>query len=216
MAMVAVLALSAGFIHASGTDAQKCQASKVKAVSKKLSAKLKCIAKAASKGAPVDGTCLSNADTKFNSAVGKADAKGGCALTGDGATLAQLVDNDVNTVSAMTTSAPLTCCSVPGNYCYYAAGDPNCLDDGNTLGAAGTVCDSVTGACIPPPAGRGRTCSSDSPHTLPFSSPERCFAGPGMTLANCAMFVSVGFPDPNEVLVDQNAICPPNGGRAVD
>jgi hypothetical protein len=214
MAVLIVLAVSAGLIHAAATPAQKCAASKVKAVSKKASAQLKCISKALGKGVAVDPACLASASAKYTTAVGKADSKGGCALTGDGNSLEGLVDNDSNAIVAMTTTTPINCCAnnFGADYCTYEA-DPNCLADGGIPGAPGTVCDSVSGGCVSPPARPGRTCSSDLALSG-FNSPLRCFAGPLMSASFCINFIT--WPDPNEVLSDPNAICPPNGGRAVD
>jgi hypothetical protein len=214
MAVLIVLAVSAGLIHAAATPAQKCAASKVKAGSKKIGAQLKCISKAIGKGIAVDPACLATASTKFNTAVGKAETKGGCVFTGDGGSLEGLVDNDSNAIVAVTTTTPINCCAnnFGADYCTYEA-EPNCLADGGVPGAAGTVCDSVSGGCTAPPARAGRTCSSDTA-LFGFSSPLRCFAGPLMSASFCVG--AIIWPDPNEVLADPNAICPPNGGRAVD
>jgi hypothetical protein len=221
LAVLAVVVASAGLIYAAATPAQKCQASKVKAVSKELGAKLKCIAKAASKGAPVDSACLMAAETKFTTAVGKAESKGGCALTGDGPTLGTSVDTDSNALAALTTAGPRGCCS-GGVICLYE-NEPNCLADGGTPGAAGTVCDSPTGSCIPPPARPGPTCSNT--FTTFNGSGVNCVAGLFLTLTDpprsnelafCQSYVgSTG--DPNvPAKYDPNGICPPDGGRAVE
>jgi len=216
-ALLTVLAASAGVIHAAGTDAQKCAASKIKAESKKLGAKLKCITKAVSKGQPVDGTCLSNADTKFNTAVGKAETKGGCALTGDGPMLETLVDNDANGIASMTTTA-VHCCAnaffgIP--VCYYSGGDPNCLADFGTPGAANTVCDPATATCKAPPVSPGRTCSDSGLKPL-LSSPTECITGPDWGIGLCTAFVVSFIGDPNEsTSSDPNSVCPPDRSRAV-
>ena len=65
------------------TPAQKCTAAKLKASAKKLSAKLACYAKAASKNAPVDDGCLGTAETNFRTAFSKAELKGACITNGD-------------------------------------------------------------------------------------------------------------------------------------
>src|SRR6267378_3737779 len=83
MALPIVLAVSAGILHASATPAQKCAVAKNKAAAKKIGAKLKCWQKAFATGAAsADSACLMAAETKFNAAIMKADAKGGCVVTG--------------------------------------------------------------------------------------------------------------------------------------
>jgi plastocyanin len=65
------------------TPAQKCTGAKMKAAAKKVSAKLACYAKAASKNLPVDDACLGKAETTFTTAFSKAESKGGCVTVGD-------------------------------------------------------------------------------------------------------------------------------------
>jgi hypothetical protein len=69
-----------------------CSASKRKAAGKKGNAKLKCVAKAAKENSPVDPTCMTKAEDKFDLAFTKADDKGGCTATDDTATIEALVD----------------------------------------------------------------------------------------------------------------------------
>ena len=74
------------------TPAQKCAATKTKAAGAKVYAKAKCYQKALAKGSTVDSTCLTKAEQKFVAAFGNAEAKGGCAVTGDTADVEALVD----------------------------------------------------------------------------------------------------------------------------
>src|SRR5215468_1084171 len=84
LCIVGALVLNAGTpVAAKPTPAQKCTAAKLKAAAKKLSAKLACYAKAASKNAPVDDGCLGKAETAFRTAFSKAESKGGCIPNGD-------------------------------------------------------------------------------------------------------------------------------------
>ena len=71
-----------------------CSASKRKAAGKKANAKLKCVAKAAAskENPPVDPTCMTKAEDKFDLAFTKADDKGGCLATSDAATIEASVD----------------------------------------------------------------------------------------------------------------------------
>jgi plastocyanin len=65
------------------TPAQKCTGAKMKAAAKKVSGKLACYAKAASKNVPVDDACLGKAETTFTTAFSKAESKGGCLTVDD-------------------------------------------------------------------------------------------------------------------------------------
>jgi hypothetical protein len=198
--VVAVLLVSAGLIHASGTASGKCASSKSKAASKKLAAKLKCYQKALSKGVGVDGACLTSAETKFNSAMSKADGKGGCAFPNDANTLERVVDNAVNAINAFEPNSPLRCCTGGvGFACYY--GDASC-PAGGTVGAQGTVCDAATGACIAPSASPGHCCTID-PN---FAGPE-CVSGPIYDGVSCTVGLLGSF--------DLTGLCPPDGGGCV-
>jgi len=76
-------------VWARSTPAEKCAAAKSKAATKKVAAKLKCQQKGILSGAPVDHACLADTEAKFSTAVTKAEAKGGCVVTGDAALLGQ-------------------------------------------------------------------------------------------------------------------------------
>jgi hypothetical protein len=105
-----VLVVSAGLIYARATPGQQCAVAKVKAAGKKFDSKLKCIEKALSTGAAVDSNCLTAADVKFNSAISKAEMKGGCAFTGDGPTFEKLADDDTSAIAAFADPNAATCC----------------------------------------------------------------------------------------------------------
>ncbi len=79
-----------------GTSMQKnpCLKGKLNAAGKKASSKLKCSAKAVTKGQAADPTCLTKAETKFDQAFAKLDAKGGCVTTADAAAVEMIVDSD--------------------------------------------------------------------------------------------------------------------------
>jgi hypothetical protein len=207
--VLAVLAVSAGVIHAAGTDGQKCAASKIKAASKKLSANLKCIAKAVSKGAPVDGTCLSNADTKFNGAISKAETRGGCAIPGDGPTFEALVDNDANAIKAFADPNAPVCCFDGTGACWNGTTASDCGIW--SVGVAGTVCDGATGGCVAAPAQPGNCCSNPAGvalNGLNGAPPPNCAGGPELQeQPNCVTNVSGSF--------DPNSLCPPNGGTCI-
>ena len=108
--MLATIALISGALsaHASVTAAAKCATAKQKAAVKKLGAKLKCYQKASADGVPVDGACLTAAETKFDAAIAKADAKGGC-LGGDQTTIESDVDACLLAIRTDTPDAVPTC-----------------------------------------------------------------------------------------------------------
>jgi hypothetical protein len=107
--LVAVVLL-VGTVHAQGTDASKCAAAKQVAVGKKMLRKLKCYAAAAKKTASVsnvDPECLAKVEQRFVDAIANAEAKGGCVVNGDAASLENLVDACVQNVLQVTPTAPL-------------------------------------------------------------------------------------------------------------
>ena len=91
----------AGF--AASTAAQTCASSKMKAVATKLSDKAKCYQKALKKAATVDSACLAKAEQKFATAYTKAEAKGGCSVSGDASTVEATVDACVTAFAAAIT-----------------------------------------------------------------------------------------------------------------
>ena len=101
--------LAAPVAFAASTPAQKCSGSKIKATSKKASAKLKCHEKAILKGVAVDPECLAKAEEKFTDAFAKAQAKGGCLTTGDTGSIEALVDSFVDdSVAALNPPVPVS------------------------------------------------------------------------------------------------------------
>jgi hypothetical protein len=91
-------------------EAGKCAAAKRKAAGKHASARLRCHAKAATKGTPPDGECLAKADGTFARAFGKAEAKGGCTTIGDADEVEAQADSFVDRVIALLapTTTPTT------------------------------------------------------------------------------------------------------------
>ncbi len=90
---------------AAPSPAQKCTQTKLGASGKAIAAQLKCYAVAAGKAAAVDALCLGKAGTLLQKVFDKADDKGGCAVTGDGPTVAGIVDGCTNAVVAALGSA---------------------------------------------------------------------------------------------------------------
>ena len=113
LALVALVTVAASVAQAGPTPAQKCSASKIKATSKKASAKLKCHEKAILKGVSVDPLCLTKAEEKFTDAFAKAQEKGECVTTGDTASVEALVDDFVDdAVAALNPPVPVSFASV--------------------------------------------------------------------------------------------------------
>jgi len=99
-------AMSAG-AHPGQTLEQKCSIAKSKAAAKKIAVKLKCQEKGLEVGS-VDPTCLTAAETRFNDAIAKAEAAGGCAVIGDGPTIESAVDACVSAIVTLTSSGAST------------------------------------------------------------------------------------------------------------
>jgi pathogenesis-related protein 1 len=81
--------------------AAACAAAKRNAAAKKANGKLKCAARAASRGVPVDARCLAKVEAKFAAVFAKADARGGCATTDDAGTVEASVDTCVSTLRTL-------------------------------------------------------------------------------------------------------------------
>src|SRR5436853_1220944 len=101
LSLIALLVLSAGTAAAAGTAAS-CAVAEQKAAGKAAAAQLGCQAKATQKGEAVDGPCLQKALDKLAGVVTKAEAAGGCLLSGYGGDLAALVTSVVADVVAAT------------------------------------------------------------------------------------------------------------------
>jgi hypothetical protein len=95
----------------------KCAAAKLNAAAKKMTAKLKCHAKAAAKLATVDQECLDKAEAKFVAAFTKAEAKGGCVTNGDAASVEQKIDECVTDLAAMLPPALPPCAGTAAPTC---------------------------------------------------------------------------------------------------
>src|SRR5262249_6060840 len=81
------------------TVAQRCEAAKLKAAGKELRAKMLCYARAKNAAAPVDATCLTNAQTKADATINPA----GGACPGSASDIDAAVDG---CVSAFLTDDP--------------------------------------------------------------------------------------------------------------
>src|SRR5262249_25709382 len=158
---VALVVMVARTGHARPTPQAKCAAAKNKAATKKIEAKLACHRKATLAGLDVDPTCLTAAETKFDLATTKAEAAGGCAVTGDGDAIEAACDDAVAAIVALTrvtttTTLPPTCTDFGGS-CGSCVGGGSCtvrtepyLADDTCAGSGPgtcTCCACVSGAC---------------------------------------------------------------------
>jgi hypothetical protein len=111
---LAILATSTPYEVASArvAPATKCAVLKVRAAIRKAGAEGSCRERALAKGTPVDPACLTKAEFKFDTAMGKADAAGTC--PGTAAQLEAQVDAFVGTLvdtvepGTTTTTTPAT------------------------------------------------------------------------------------------------------------
>ena len=83
--------------YAKVTPEQKCAASKMKEVGKRLAAEAKCYAKALAASAVVDPKCLSAAATKFADAFTKADT-GDCLHVSDSGPIGTKIDEAMDDI----------------------------------------------------------------------------------------------------------------------
>jgi hypothetical protein len=109
------------------TSAQKCAIAEQKAAVKKLGAKLKCHQQALLAGTAVDSACLDKAETKFNDAIAKAEAPGGCAVSGGGPDLESAVDACVVSILSRTpaTTTTTTSTTTTSTLPFYSCANPN-------------------------------------------------------------------------------------------
>jgi len=107
--IIIVLSLAIAPGHAADKAAVKCSTGKQKAAVKKIGIKLKCHQKANAADLPVDQECLAKAETKFSESIAKIEAKGGCIITGDEATIEQAADECVDEINGLTPASPPTC-----------------------------------------------------------------------------------------------------------
>jgi hypothetical protein len=172
IAGLAIVPLVAGISHARPTPAAKCAAEKNKAADNKIGAKLTCYRKALLAGTAVDSTCLANAETKFGTAIMKAEAVGGCVVTGDAAAIENACDDAVAAIVALTPGTTTTTTTLPPSCSTFAASCGSCagggtcvprtaeyIADNSCVGGPGpcTCC-----ACASPDCDNSRTCTSDA------------------------------------------------------
>jgi hypothetical protein len=98
--MLAVLLAVAVDATAATTPARRCAAAKLKAAGSSAAGLLNCHASAVKRGLVVEGACLAKAHAKLASAYTKTEGKGGCASTGDAATVTTSLDDFVDAVVA--------------------------------------------------------------------------------------------------------------------
>jgi hypothetical protein len=99
------------FAEAKPTPAEKCAAAKLNAASKKIAAKLRCYQKAVAANGRLHPNCLVAADAIFAAAFARAEARGGCATTGDATAVEMEVDAEV--ASLVSALAPVTITTTP-------------------------------------------------------------------------------------------------------
>jgi hypothetical protein len=115
MVVLTAVFFQATSVRAAGDPGAICASAKQKAAGKKAADKLKCHSKGTAHNAPADPDCLTKAEMKFEMAFAMAEAKGGCAVTGDAAAIEAQVDNFVSTVVASTPISTTTTTTLPCN-----------------------------------------------------------------------------------------------------
>lgn len=110
-ATLAFLLLTAGPGQAAGTAAT-CAAAKQKAAAKIAARMLGCHSKALKRGLAVDPECLLKAGSKFAAAVARADSAGGCAVSDDAPSVANIANIFVEDILAATPVGAASNCAV--------------------------------------------------------------------------------------------------------
>jgi hypothetical protein len=144
------------------TAGEKCAAAKTKAAGQKLYRKTKCHSKALARSTAVDADCLSTAEQKFSTAFSRAEAKGGCVVSGDSGTVETSVDDCLATLlGAISGDARCTAAKVKAvgkevkseAKCYRKAiladttVDPTCLATAGTKLATAVGKADALGSC---------------------------------------------------------------------
>jgi hypothetical protein len=182
-----------------------CTSLKYKAAGKAAFSKAKCQAYAVRKGLTVDAGCLAKANATLAKRWARAEKKADCVETNELAAAGTVIDDfiaalvvaleaptptPVPTASPVPTATPAlgsVCCDT-GNSCLH--GNPideiGCTGMGGTVGAAGTVCDGVTGTCQPAPAGTGSCCF--------HPGLVLCEGGPNVDPVSCVQGGGLDFP----------------------
>jgi hypothetical protein len=173
----------------------RCTSDKYKAAGKYALALAVCHSKAVAGGVPVDPICEGKGLTKLQASFVKAESKGDCVVPGgqsDAAAIAQKFVGDLGGVLEVQ----VFCCNAGPGLCLYASDAADCASNGGTLGAAGTVCDGASGACVAAPATGGNCCEGTVYGT-------GCVGGPGWNASTCTFF-------PNHIF-SANAVCGASG-----
>jgi len=147
------------------TAAQRCVAAKIAVAAKKARADLACRAKGALAGGPPDSACLLEAEQAFETALSRAERRGGCVAPGDAGNIAAATDHGVADLAADITgqctagcvegcSGSFETCRWSGQTCGCGFSLNSCVIECSLLGTsgfcanAGDVCDLGTCSCV--------------------------------------------------------------------
>jgi hypothetical protein len=116
------------------------------------------------------------------------------------------VSNATVQPGCITPAAP-SCCSEALAGCWFTRSTAICADLGNDVGPAASVCDSVTGGCIAPPAAAG-ACCEDLPSDLLSTG---CSAGGVLDSNPEVCTLSGGTLVPNSICTPSGTCASPSG-----
>ena len=133
---VALMTPMQGFVRAAATPQDKCAAAKMKAAAKKAVCQLLIDAKATVKGGTPD---YSKCTATFTAAFAKVEATGGCATTGDAASIERSADEYVNGVFVSLANRQ----SLNESPCRLSADQQSCI---GSCGSADQTCSFVSSA----------------------------------------------------------------------
>ena len=144
----------AGCVNASEPARTKCTSTQVKALGKHIAAVLKCHAKAAKKGVPVDLVCLGKAESGLNKAFTSAEKKGDCLAPAEPGPVLTLGNEAAELTARMLVPETTVCCQFVAG-CFYVEDAADCTALGFVTGTG--ECDG-DGTCKAPPLADGDCC----------------------------------------------------------
>jgi hypothetical protein len=174
-------------VHAADPGAI-CAAGKLRAAAKKLNDKARCHASAIQGGRPVDGGCLLKAESRFGAKLAKLESRGGCATTGDAASIEAAVDDarsilldllpptTTTTTSSTTSTSSSTSTSLPPRVCGNGVREvgEHC-DGGNECNPDCALPGLAYGCCVHPD-GHVPACLDAGGFSLDYNMHQYCLA----------------------------------------
>jgi len=160
----ALLVVVLGALPASADlAAQRCAAAKLRAASRKASAKLACYRQAALRGVAVDPSCFARPEAKFAAAFASAERRGGCLTPGDAMTVEATIDAFVQGLASDLPGTTTTTVTTTTSSSNTTAGGSCSFGNGCTGSCPGGFCTVLvpcSGFCTATTAPASCVCSA--------------------------------------------------------